>query len=107
MRAEEYGLKVREEFDLVTARAVSSFNTLLEFSSPLMKISGLFVSMRGIDDTFESEHALKTLNLKIVKKERFKLPVENSERTLILVTKNRKTSLKYPRRFSEINRKPL
>ena len=107
MRAEEYGIKVREEFDLVTARAVSSFNTLLEFSSPLMRVSGFFVSMRGFDDTSDCEFALKTLGLRIVKKEKFKLPIENSERTLILVTKNKQTSLKYPRRFSEIKRKPL
>lgn len=106
-RAEEYGREARGKFDLISARAVSSFNVLLEFAAPLMKVSGYFVSMRGIDDTSGSDNALNKLGLKIELKKSFKLPIEGSERTLILVGKYSETDVKYPRRFSEIKKNPL
>lgn len=106
-RAEEYAKNAREKFDVVTARAVSSFNVLLEYSIPLVKEGKYFIAMRGSDDTLNSSKALELLNSKKTKIVSFKLPIEESNRTIILVQKNGKTSLKYPRKFSEIRKSPL
>ncbi len=107
IRAEDFAKTVREEFDVVTARAVSSFNTLLEYVIPLVKCDKYFVAMRGVDDTLESNKALNLLKAKKVQTLNFKLPIEESERTIVLVQKYDKTDLKYPRKFSDIKKKPL
>ena len=107
VRAEEYAKEVRERFDVVIARAVSSFNVLLEFSIPLVKSSKYFVAMRGSNDTINSENALKILKSKKIKTINFKLPIEDSERTLILVQKIGTTDIKYPRKFADIKKKTL
>ena len=107
MRAEEYARSNREKFDMVTARAVASFNVLLEYSIPIVKTNKYFVAMRGKDDIFDSSKELNLLNSGIIKTSKFKLPIEKSERTILLVQKNEKTSIKYPRKYSEIKKKPL
>ena len=106
-RAEEYGRENRELFDVVTARALSSFPILLEYGVPLLKVNGHLIAMRGLDDSNDGINALKVLNSKINGVLEFKLPYENSQRTLVDVIKLSKTSLKYPRRYSDIKKKTL
>ena len=106
-RAEEYGKDHRELFDVVTARALSSFPILLEYSVSLLKVHGHLIAMRGLNDSFAGINALKVLNLKINNILEFKLPFEESNRTLVDVVKIDKTSLKYPRRYAEIKNKTL
>ena len=104
-RAEEYALKNREKFDVVTARAVASLNVLLEYSIPLAKINGYFVAMKGKLEDEDSNNALKVLSSRIELIDNFLLPIENSNRTLIKVRKEAKTASKYPRKFTEIKKK--
>lgn len=106
-RIEEYGKKNRECFDVVTARALASFPVLLEYSASLIKIGGHLLAMRGNNDSLDGKNALKVLHLKINKVIEFKLPFEESNRTLIDVVKLEKTSLKFPRRYAEIKKKSL
>lgn len=105
-RAEDYALKVREKFDVVTARAVAALNILLEYSMPLVKVSKYFIALKGNEEK-EWDRALTILNGKIIKIDRFFLPIENSHRMIIQVQKMSKTSNKYPRRFAEIKKRPL
>ncbi len=107
MRAEEYGRLYRECFDVVTARALTSFSVLLEFSASLLKINGHLIAMRGLNDSASGLSALKVLNLKINNIVCFELPGGGGQRTLIDVQKISKTSLKYPRRYAEIKKKSL
>ena len=106
-RAEEYGKDHRECFDVVTARALSSFPILLEYSASLLKVHGHLIAMRGLDDSSDGIDALKVLNLKINNVLEFKLPFEESNRTLVDVIKVDKTPQKYPRRYAEIKKKTL
>ena len=106
-RAEEFARENRDMFDVVTARAVSSFNVLLEYSIPIVKTNKYFIAMRGNDDSESGVNALKVLNSKVLKKECFNLPYENSSRCVILVKKMGIVSLKYPRKFSEIKKNSL
>ena len=106
-RAEEYAIKNKEKFDVVTARAVAALNVLLEYSIPLVKVNGYFVAMKGKNESEDASNALKVLSSKIEVIDNFLLPIENSNRTLIKVKKEAKTASKYPRKFADIKRKPL
>ena len=105
-RAEEYALKNRDKFDVVTARAVASLNILLEYSIPLVKVSKYFIALKGKEKKNYSK-ALEVLNSKIIQIDKFLLPVESSQRTLIKIEKTGKTLDKYPRRYAEIKKRPL
>ena len=101
-RIEDYK---EERFDIVTSRAVAKTNTLLELSCNLAKINGYYIFLKGnIED---SKNAIKKLNLKLIQTEKFNLPIENSNRTIIKIKKLEKTPKKYPRNFAQIKKKPL
>ncbi len=106
-RAEEYALKNKEKFDIVTARAVASLNILLEYSLPLVKVNKYFIAMKGKEDLDQSKNALLLLNGKVLKNCEFLLPVENSQRTIIKIQKTSSTPSKYPRRYADIKKRPL
>ena len=46
-RIEEYGIKNRSKYDIVTARAVTSLPVLLEYAIPLVKVNGYFIQMKA------------------------------------------------------------
>ena len=108
-RAEEYAQNNRELFDIVSARAVAPLKHLLEYGIPLVKVNGLFIAMKGNinDELININNYLQ--KLKIVKDKTicFKLPIENSNRTLISFTKLEKTDKIYPRKYKEIKNKEL
>ena len=108
-RAEEYARENIEKFDVVTSRAVAPLNILLELSIPILKINKYFISYKGniSREIIESQNALKQLNSSIEQIEEFELPKENSNRTKKKIKKENKTNNKYPRKFSEIKKKPL
>lgn len=108
-RAEEFTKKHQEEFDVVTARAVSHLSNLLEYTASSIKINGYFIAMKSSveEELKESQNALKVLNMKIEEKCDFFLPIEQSVRTLIKIKKMSKTASKYPRKYSEIKKRRL
>lgn len=106
-RAEEYARENREVFDVVTARAVASIPILLEYGIPLVKVNGYLCAMRGNDDSSGCENALDKLNCKLDKIVSFKLPIEDSNRTLIKFIKCGKTNMKYPRKYADMKKKTL
>ena len=108
-RIEDYSRINREKFDIVTARAVTNNQILLEIGSPLVKVGGSFVSMKGKDeeDIKNLGNTLKELNLSFRCKESFLLPIEKSERTLLEFKKEKATNIKYPRTFDKIKKRPL
>ena len=105
-RAEEYNK--RNTFDITTSRAVAHTSVLLEYAIPLTKINGYFIPLKANmeEELNECDNAIKELNVKLIKKEVFELPVENSMRT-ILVFEKENDNKKYPRKYSEIKKKRL
>jgi len=99
VRAEEYARVHREEFDIVTARAVANLKLLSELCIPMVKEGGYFIAMKGNAkvELVESREIIKKLGGKISHIKEFQLPIENSMRTLIKIEKIEKSSLKYPR----------
>ena len=84
-RAEDYVKFHKGEFDVVTSRAVSRLNNLLNYSVPLLKKNGYFIPMKANceDEIKECEKIFKQKNIIIEKIEEFQLPIENSHRTII------------------------
>ncbi len=109
IRVEEYGLVNREKYDLVIARAVAPLNILLEYCIPLAKINGYFIAMKAnVNEEIEaSSNALQKLNSKIETSICFTLPFEQSNRTIIKIRKLLKTDRKFPRKYSDIKKRPL
>lgn len=108
-RAEEYAKDNREKYDIVTSRAVAPLKHLLEYSVPLLKINGNFISLKAnIDEEIKNiEKYYHKLFLKEEDIIKFKLPYENSNRTLFKITKTKKTPLIYPRTYSQIKKKDI
>ena len=108
-RCEEYGIKNREIFDIATARAVAPLNILLEYSIPMIKENGLFIPMKAniSQEIIESTNALKQLDSEIISQIEFELPKELSKRTLIKIRKNKTTKKLFPRKYSDIKKRPL
>ena len=108
-RIEDFARTHREKFDLVTARAVASLPVLLEYATGIIKKDKYFVAMKAsIDEELEqSINAQKTLKIKLIDKNSFLLPKENSVRNILLFQKQERTNLKYPRNPLEIKKKPL
>ena len=107
-RAEEYAINNRNKFDITTARAVAHTSILLEYAIPLTKINGYFIPLKGNMDNElnEIDNAIKELNVELIDKKEFKLPIEESNRTILLFKKI-KDNKKYPRKYSEIKKKRL
>lgn len=109
-RAETFAERERERFDLVTARAVSQLNILLELALPLVRVNGTFVAYKGAkadEEIQASQQALKKLGGSILEVVLGKLPTENDRRALIIVKKHSATPLEYPRNYGAIKKRPL
>ncbi|MBY0223360.1 MULTISPECIES: 16S rRNA (guanine(527)-N(7))-methyltransferase RsmG [Sporosarcina] len=111
-RAEEFGRdpKYREQFDLVTARAVARLSVLSELCIPLAKQGGLFVSMKGAaasEELQDATKAVKLLGAVLQEEHEFLLPVENSERHIFIFKKEKQTPKKYPRKAGVPNKTPI
>lgn len=108
-RMEDFSKLNEEKFDIITARAVANLNVLLEISVRALKINGQMVFMKAnCDEELEnSKQVLNKLSCKIVKIDKFKLPKENSNRTIITILKEEKTNDIYPRNIDKIKKKPL
>lgn len=108
-RAEDYGRKNREKFDLVVARAVAPLPILLEYTIPLVKVGKYFIAMKGdiSREIINGQKAIKELSIKVLKTEQFLLPIEGSQRSLVLFHKEKETNLTYPRKPEQIKKKPL
>ncbi len=107
-RMEEYSILNEEKFDYITARAVANLSLLTEISIKALKINGHMVFMKANCDE-ELTELLKReqkLNFKVENINKFKLPIEESNRTLVNLVKTNHTDKKYPRRI-EIIRKEI
>lgn len=109
-RAEDYGRKHREEFDYVTARAVSRLNVLMELSTPMVKVGGKFIALKGPlakEEASECDGACRELKLDLVQKQKIILPKSFGKRYNLIYSKIDYTPTKYPRDYNKMKKKPL
>ena len=103
-RAENLPKTYREYFDIVTSRAVAHLRILLELSIPYLKVGGKLIAMKGLseEEIKESAKILEKLDSTIVDTIKFNLPIEGSNRSLVIIQKNKKTNEIYPRSYDKI-----
>ncbi|MDT8862824.1 16S rRNA (guanine(527)-N(7))-methyltransferase RsmG [Alkalihalobacillus sp. MEB130] len=111
-RAETFGQNPqhREQYDVATARAVARLSVLSELCLPLVKEQGDFIALKGAgasDERKDADKAIKLLGGKVKADNSFLLPIEESERHIIQMTKVKTTPKKFPRKPGTPNKMPL
>lgn len=111
-RAEEFGRnkRYRESFSYATSRAVANLSTLAEYLLPLIEIGGYGIAMKGSEieeEVKKSKKAISVLGGKIEKIDSFLLPKSEIKRNIILIKKEKKTSLQYPRKAGTPGKEPI
>lgn len=108
-RMEHYSKENSLKYDIITSRATSSTMIISEISINALKIGGKLVLMKGIinEDIKETNKSLAKLGAKIVHIDKFILPKEESNRSILIIEKKESTNSKYPRSIDKIKKNPL
>lgn len=105
-RIEEYGIKNREVFDIVTCRAVTSIPIIIELATSVVKVGGVLAPLKSnCIDELNDTSLYKEFNLKLAGVYEYNLPVQNSKRTIPVFKKIDVTDKKYPRNYGTIVKK--
>jgi len=111
-RTEELGRDetMREQFDIVTARALAPLNTLLEYAAPFVKKGGHVIAWKSINIEQELQDSLLAraeLSCHLVKTHTYELPEDWGKRQLLIFEKTSPTPQKYPREVGVPKKTPL
>ncbi len=111
-RAEELGHQetYREQFDLVTARAVARLDTLVEYLLPFARQGGIVVAYKGpgaAEEFIEARKAIDLLGGEVVRFAPVQVPLLEEERRVLLIKKQRRTPPQYPRGQGLPRKQPL
>jgi len=100
----------RDRYDLVTARAVARLAALNELCLPFVRSGGQFAAMKGTnpdEEVREAGRSLRELKGKVREVSAMKLPIEQSERHVVLIDKLAATPRAYPRKAGTPVKQPL
>lgn len=111
-RAETFAHRkdMREQFHVVTARAVANLSVLSEYCLPLVRQKGMFIALKGTKADQEiaaAEGAISKLGGALKNNFLLRLPDDGGERTLIFIEKKGQTPEKFPRKPGLPLKKPL
>lgn len=112
-RAETFSAKKsahREQFDIVTARAVARLTVLSELCLPAVKVGGEFIAYKALaapEELQDAGKAIVKLGGQVRQTVQLTLPETDDERNIILIDKTAPTPQKYPRRPGLPNKKPI
>jgi 16S rRNA (guanine527-N7)-methyltransferase len=111
-RAEDAGnnAALREQYDFASARAVAGLRILAEYCLPLVKIGGVFIAMKGADNSTEildAKEAIALFGGVIENIYNFTLPYTELSRSIIVIRKQMHTPSKYPRHSNKLNKVPI
>ena len=108
-RAELLARKKRNQFTVVSARALSKLETLMELASPLLKREGRLICYKSKvgEEEYERANKLqKRLGMKLITERSFRLG-NDYERTIIVYEKHSQPQIKLPRKEGEAQKNPL
>jgi len=100
----------RDSFDFATARAVAELRLLCELCLPYVKVGGYFLSMKSVGSDQELEdaaHCIKFLGGRVVDVHDYTIPGTDVSHRLVVIQKVAPTLKGYPRRWANIQKKPL
>ncbi|MCD8352999.1 MAG: 16S rRNA (guanine(527)-N(7))-methyltransferase RsmG [Clostridiales bacterium] len=111
-RAEELALQsaYREQYDIVTSRAVADLRVLAELCLPFLRVGGVFLAMKGPDSGPEVDRAGRAISVlggRLQTAYVYQIPGTDVTHKVIRVEKVRPTPERYPRRFAKIKKDPL
>ena len=113
-RAEELGRDAawREQFDLVTSRAVARLSLLDELCLPLCRVGGALLLLKGaagLEELDEARAGIRRLGGGEAVGETLTLDTltDREARTLITIPKVEPTPREFPRQFGQIRKRPL
>ena len=112
-RAETFSAKKsihREQFDVVTARAVARLAVLSELCLPAVRVGGEFIAYKALaapEELQDATGAIAKLGGQVRQTVQLTLPRTDDERNIILIDKQAPTPQKYPRRPGLPNKKPI
>lgn len=112
-RAEEFAgkkSKRREDYDLVTARAVARMSVLTELCLPLVKVGGKFIALKAQkadQELADAQKAIQVLGGQFKQDIKTKLPIVHDERHLLIIEKIQSTPKQYPRKAGTPARNPI
>lgn len=111
MRAEEGGRrkKLRETFDVVTARAVKSLPVVAEWALPFVKEGGVFLAMKGPgaeEELAAAEKLLALMETKLEEKKDLRLPT-GEERCILILRKTGPVPKTFPRKVGVAEKNPI
>ncbi|MBQ8247564.1 MAG: 16S rRNA (guanine(527)-N(7))-methyltransferase RsmG [Lachnospiraceae bacterium] len=111
-RAEDYAKPdlLREKYDLCVSRAVANLSTLSEYCLPYVKVGGDFVSYKSekiTEESVQAEKAISILGGKVDRQIDFTLPESDIYRNIYIISKDKITPKKYPRKAGLPSKEPL
>lgn len=109
-RIEEFSRKHLSQYSVATARALAKLSVIMEFASPLLKISGRLVCYKARIEEDELKHAKKIANqlgMRFESKRDFVLSDGETQRCIIVFEKVSKPKIKLPRHDGFAQKKPL
>eukprot|EP00241_Pyramimonas_parkeae_P023365 CAMPEP_0114292696 /NCGR_PEP_ID=MMETSP0059-20121206/9203_1 /TAXON_ID=36894 /ORGANISM="Pyramimonas parkeae, Strain CCMP726" /LENGTH=279 /DNA_ID=CAMNT_0001414369 /DNA_START=89 /DNA_END=928 /DNA_ORIENTATION=+ len=105
-----HGLRERERYDVVTARAVAEMRVLAELCLPMVRVGGFLVAYKGAEPENEvdaARNAIQLLGGTLLRIERVGSKGPDGDRTAVIIQKTSETPAKYPRRPGMPNKRPL
>ncbi len=111
-RAEEMAHQeaYREQFDLVTSRAVARLSILCEWALPYVRNNGLFIALKGAqyeEEIKEASNALRILGGTLEEVRSVTLPGLSDKRAVLYIRKSGTSPAKYPRKPKMAAKHPL
>ena len=111
-RAEDYAKPnlLREKYDLCVSRAVANLSTLSEYCLPYVKVGGDFVSYKSekiSEESVQAEKAISILGGKVNRQVDFTLPESDIYRNIYIISKEKTTPKKFPRKAGLPSKEPL
>jgi 16S rRNA (guanine527-N7)-methyltransferase len=85
-------------------------SVLSELCLPLVKVGGYFIAMKAAhakDELEMGQKAITTLGGKMENMYTFTLPIEESERNILVIKKEKQTPKKYPRKPGTPGKTPI
>ena len=110
VRIETLGKKRREEYEIITSKALSSLNVLCEYAFPLLKVGGRLIAYKGkkySEEVKETGRALEVLGGVIESVMEINLQGKEGKRYIIVIKKIENTPLTFPRRDGIAKKRPL